>query len=506
MAREAGDGGRDRAERYLRQAQDVQLKGDVIEVVAPSAFVADLISRRIGGELCRVASESLLDGRKVELRFRIAEAQQPAPTRNSAPAPVAVRPREVPPKPRTAASGFAHRLEDFIVGASNRLAFAAAVRLAEDENVSSLSPLFIYSPCGMGKTHLLHGIAARFSQKNPGAKVRCVSAETFTNEFIVSLKAGAIEGFRRAHRKLALLCIDDVHFLANKEATQTELLHTLDAVGFDRSRIALASDEHPRDIRRLSSALSSRFMSGAVLRIEEPDAALRAELAATLARRKGVPIDESGARTLVAANWHSVRELEGLLMQIIAVSRLIPEIGAGLAQGGTLDGGAVRRALEMAGSRVNQPAKSAGAPANRPRRPVPISIIQNEVARGLRVELSDMAGKGRHKRVVLARSIVVHLSRRLTTLSFPEIARAMGRPNHSSVITAHNRLLEQLKARTAESAGRISSLVANVGEVAGREQILEELGMEVGAEIAGLTLTELCEGLEREVIRQAESL
>lgn len=503
----AREGFSDRAERYLRQASDVRLRGDVLEVVAPSPFVADLISRRIGSDLCRVASQTLLEGRKAELRFRIAE-EAPRVARDAQAAEARSDQRTEPraeqrsesqleARPRPASAGPRHRLEDFLVGVSNRLAHAAAVRLAEDEQVASLSPLFIHSACGMGKTHLLHAIAARFREKNPSAKIRCVSAEAFTNEFIASLRAGAIEGFRRTHRRLALLCIDDVHFLANKEATQTELLHTLDAVGLDRARIVLASDEHPRDIRKLSSALASRFMSGAVLRIEEPDPALRVQLAQKLSARKGLGLDESGARTLASANWKSVRELEGLLMQLLAVTRLLPDTDASAM----LDAGAVRRALDVSGTRSGtQPAF--GVPV-RPRRPVPISIIQSEIARRLRVEHADMAGKGRHPRVVLARSIVVHVARRLTTLSFPEIARAMSRPNHSSVITAHNRLLSQLKGRAGDSVA--APLAANAPDTA-RALLLAEMNVEIGPDLAGLTLPELCESIEQEVVRLADNV
>ncbi|MBX3381567.1 MAG: ATP-binding protein [Phycisphaeraceae bacterium] len=496
----AREGSSERAERYLRQASDVRLKGDVLEVVAPSSFVADLISRRIGNELCRVASQTLLEGRKAELQFRIAEPVASLESQLEVRQPIESARSRVAPAPQPSPSR--HRLTDYVVGVSNRLAHAAAVRIAEEENVASLSPLFIHSACGMGKTHLLHGITSRFQELHPGAKVRCVSAEAFTNEFITSLRAGAIEGFRRTHRRLALLCIDDVHFLANKEATQTELLHTLDAVGFDRARIVLASDEHPRDIRKLSSGLASRFMSGAVLRIEEPDSALRFDLATILSARKGLGLDESGARALASANWKSVRELEGLFMQLMAVSRLMPEFAAS----GRLDAASVRRALDISGTRSSsQPAFGASL---RPRRPVPIAIIQSEIARRLRVEHSDMAGKGRHPRVVLARSIVVHLARRLTTLSFPEIARAMNRPNHSSVITAHNRLLMQLKDRVGLAAASAVGLIANAPnpDDPGRSRLLAEMKVEIGPDLAGLTLAELCESIEQEVIRLADSV
>jgi chromosomal replication initiator protein len=369
------------------------------------------------------------------------------------------------------------------------------VRLAEGEDAASLSPLFLYAKSGMGKTHLLQGIAARFSERNPGAKVRCISAEVFTNEFIASLKAGATEGFRRSYRKLALLCIDDVHFLANKEATQIELLHTIDAVGFDGARLALASDEHPRDIRRLSNALASRFMSGAVLQIEEPDPALRLMLAARLGQRRGLSLDDSAPRALADAPWRSVRELEGLITQLIAVARLMPGF---VAADGRFDGASVRRALELAGTHPRPGGEPASGP--RARRPVPMPLIQTEVARRLRVELADMAGNGRHRRVVLARSVVVHLARRLTTLSFPEIARAMGRPNHSSVITAHNRILGLMKSR-AESLGENAAALSTRSDDG---CALAALHAEIGPELASLTVKQLCERLEAEILRLAD--
>lgn len=515
------------AARCLDQARAIRLEGDVVEIVTDSKFVADLIARRLGTTLERAASQSLLGGRAARVRY-VVDAAAPSDASGAdagdvserdrpthavrrggdaiGPRPSGVAAPAVPaaaPRPRAAALAL-HRLEDFVVGASNRLAHAAAVRLCDGPGV--LSPLFLHGSCGQGKTHLLQGIARRVRELNPSAKVRYVTAETFTNEFIASLRSGTIEAFRRAHRRLSVLCIDDVHFLSSKEATQAELLHTLDSIGLDGARIALASDEHPRDIRKLSSALCSRFMSGALFKLESPDPELRLALAGRMSAGRSLMLDAEAARVLAGAGWQSVRELEGLCTQIAAVLRLQPELAR--PEGG-VGASALRRAMEIAGAGATLPSATLASP--RSRRPVPMPLIQAEVTRSLCVSSADMAGKGRHKRVVLARSIVVLLARRLTTLSFPEIARAMGRPNHSSVITAYNRLLGQIGETSSASRPDAQSLHGGLAVPAGTNPALEhdlmaELVAELGPEFAGLTLRALCEQLQSRVEQAAGKL
>lgn len=474
----------ERVDRSLAEVRDVRIDGVTLEIAVSSKFVADLLQRR-SGDACVLAARAML-GADAEVRVVVdaATARVSLPGTEQAdetqPRVEVVRPVRMP-APRPAR----HRLDEFVVGASNRLAHSAAVRLAEGQNAESLSPLFFHAPCGMGKTHLLQGIAARFMELNPSVSVRCLTAEAFTNEFITALKAGGIEAFRRSYRRLGLLCIDDVHFLSSKDATQTELLHTLDAIAQGGAKIVMASDEHPREIRKLSSALSSRFMSGAVLRIEEPDEALRRALSDRLSAKRGIALDSSGAQALAGAAWRSVRELEGVLTQIMAAVRLLPELAMATALSATQ----VRRALELAGGL--KPATPIGG-TTRSRRPVPIAVIQSEVARALCVDLGEMAGTGRHRRVVLARSIVVYLARRLTTMSFPEIAKAMGRPNHSSVITAHNRLLGLLKVAESVDAGGAES-----EELALTHADLRAIGLSSG-------LLDFCRGLERTAIESSE--
>ncbi len=499
--------GRPLVDRYFGPQASLRLTREYLEVSVPSSFMSDMLEKRFGHLLRAFAAEVLADRTgaarssgapfggepapfgpsghnpsglspsghnpsgeprpKIELRFRVdrssldrANAERAAGSDRGAidhaPAPAAPGPRPATPAPAAAPwrasprPTLQHRLEDFVVGLSNRLAYAGATRMADEDG--PCAPLFVHGPSGVGKTHLLQGLAARFTERRPGAVVRYISAEAFTNEFITAVRAGKIDAFRKLYRKVDLLCIDDVHFFSNKDATQSELLFTLDAVGLEGSRLALASDEHPREIQKLSERLLSRFLAGAVVRVDTPDPALREKLVRLLAQRRGVAIDEPAMALLVersargpstpgvpaAAAGGSVREIEGLVNQIDAMRRVLPEL---LAEDGRVGLTLVRKALGLDGPTPGGVVTRTNA---RLKKPISVELVISEVCRHLCVDLHAFMGKGRHKRVVLARSMVASLSRRLTTMSFPEIARIMGRTNHSTVITAQKRIDTQM--------------------------------------------------------------
>lgn len=452
--------GSERFARYFGDGANVAVDGDGVEVVVPSTFMADLISRRFGGSIQRAAAAiagepSTTEEPPTEVRVRVERAAggepgRPRPASKTA-TPTVIR-RPAPDAPR-----LRHRLEEFIVGESNRLAHAAAARIVAGVDDAAFSPLFLHGPSGVGKTHLLQGIAARFLGLHPGRRVRYVTAEAFTNEYITAIRANATDRFRRAWRNVKLLCLDDVHFLGGKQSTQVELLHTLDAIGLHDARIVLASDEHPRRIDQLGHHLVSRFMSGAVIRIEEPDEELTRRLIAELAARRGLRLTPDGIAALLQralkSGSRSAREIEGMLTQIEAVARLAPEL---CGPDASWDAGAVRRSLCLA--------EGAGAKRTAQRRPIRLDAIRDEVCRALRVEPADLLGSGRHARVVLARGLTVRLARELTAMSFPEIARGLKRPNHSTVITANKRVCSQLEKGAM---------------------------LELGADLAGLTLADL---------------
>ncbi|QKK08119.1 MAG: ATP-binding protein [Planctomycetota bacterium] len=298
------DLGQARFGRYLGQGARIEAAGESVEVVAPSTFMAQVLDRNVVPAIRRAmeaAGESTPAVRVRVERQAGSTTPEEAPSRPAtaprpAPGPAAAPSRRKPP-----AGGFAPRarLEDFLVGESNRLAHRAALRIAEGIDDAAFSPLFLHGPSGVGKTHLLEGIARRTQERNPGARVRYVTAEAFTNEFINAIQNRGMDSFRKTWRGVTLLCIDDVHFLRGKQSTQTELLHTLDAVGLRQARIVLASDEPPRKIAELSDQLVSRFMGGAVVRIDEPDDALCRQLLVALAARRGLVFTEDGISMLV---------------------------------------------------------------------------------------------------------------------------------------------------------------------------------------------------------------
>ncbi len=443
--------------RYLGQGARIETAGDNVEVVAPSTFMAQVLDRNVVPALRRAIAAEGSEQRNIHVRVDRKLGTPPRPISSPSNVPAADQPAPRRPQRRASPTGVSlrHRLDDFLVGASNRLAHSAASRIAdptEGLDNAAFSPLFLHGPSGVGKTHLLEGIARRVLERVPGTRVRYVTAESFTNDFITAIQTRGMGKFRRAWRGVKLLCIDDVHFLRNKQSTQNELLHTLDAIGLRDARVVLASDEPPRKIAALSDQLVSRFMGGAVVRIDEPDDELCRRLLCALAARRGLTFTEDGISALmqrvIEQNRRNVREIEGLLTQVAAVRRLLPEesdVGALGTVSGPTDADGVRRALRASEGGEGTPARQ------KVRGPIRLDAIIGAVCEQVRVTAEDLFGRGRHRRVVIARGLIVRLARELTTMSYPEIARGMQRPNHSTVITAYNRIGRQIEA--GEQAG-----------------------------------------------------
>jgi chromosomal replication initiator protein len=473
LGRLAGRVGSGEVERYFPRLANLLFKPGKVEVRARTGFVAQQMRTKLLSALNEVAKAEFGAGIVVEF---VSEGSPVAlaPDRiagSMPPGTPALRTRAAAgPSPAPAGR---YRLEDFIVGESNKLAFTAAERLADVDCPRGFNLLFLHGSCGVGKTHLVQGIAARYRDRHPGATVRCVTGEVFTNAFITALKSGKIEAFRREYRDVDLLCIDDVHFLQSKDATQEEMLHTFNAIDLTGARVVLASDEHPRNVRKLSDALVSRFLSGMVVKVDLPEPALRERIVRTLAERRGMRIEPSAA-SLIASRCGglgtqspSVRDIEGALTRIDGMRGLLPELSTGPEIGLAL----VRKALGLSSDQ---------AAGSRARRPIRIQEICDCVCRTLGVQLDEVLGRSKHARVVLARTLCAYLARQMTTMSFPEIARALGRSNHSTVVTASQRFERQLGADQAVA-----------------------LGMDPGPDLSGLSLRALFERLRDEIQRSA---
>jgi chromosomal replication initiator protein len=468
--------GNRKVQMWFGQGTRFSVRDGDLEVVATSGFAADWIGRNFADALRDVARESLGlgDAARVEVRapsnppeepvgasrVAVPAASEPSVSRLRAPETSSgLHPFEptaggvgldAPPSTARTAnrphpSDSWRRLGDFVVGDGNRLAFDAARRIAEADDAADRI-LFLHGECGVGKTHLLQAICRQRRERIRAAKIRYTTGEAFTNEFIASVRSGSLEAFRRRFRGLELLAIDDVHFLSNKTATQSEFLHTLDSIALGGSRVVLASDDHPRQIGRFHRSLVSRFLAGMVVRIEPPDRETRRTLLRRLASQRGLRLGDAAEECLVGRFVGSARELEGAVAKLAALASLGDASGDSRGEIGML---LVEQLLEE-DRRVAR------------RTPIRLASIVEAVSEHFEVDREEILGGSKLRRASEARGVVAHLARRLTTLSFPEIARGLGRRNHSAIHAAEARTREAIDSpgdeaeRLRESIDRLS--------------------------------------------------
>ncbi|MCH2136405.1 MAG: DnaA/Hda family protein, partial [Phycisphaerales bacterium] len=404
----------------------LSLKDGALHVATGSSFEADWIARRFGRDLDATATEALGKDASVSITTRDA----PAPARKSGPAVAPVSGQRASSatgslqaasqRPSSPRRRFLD-LDTFVVGASNRLAWAATSTIIQDN--THRGSLFIHGPCGVGKTHLLQGLCRSIGARDGWSSLRYLTGEQFTNEYIAAIKDKRIERFRRSLRRLRLLAIDDVHFVAGKQRTQEELLHTIDAISLGGATVVLASDAAPDQIRRFQRGLVSRCRGGNVVGIEPPDMETCRALAVGLADARNLTLDEAAIDMVSAEAGDEVRAMTGLLTRIAAARMLTPCEGpVTCAQ--------VRAALQCGSIKA----------------PIRLDNLVSATAEVLGFSVSTLTGSGRTARVVLGRALVAWLARDCTGASFPEIAEALKRRSHSSAIAGHRRIEQDLAA------------------------------------------------------------
>lgn len=444
-----------RFERYFGVAPAVRFGPDGLEIEVPTGFLATLLDRRFKHEVLAAARDAT-GAAPQGVRF---VAQRPVPAADLSGEPAALTGEPAPSRaasPNTAlpaahvatrsraqrlAHADRHNLAHFAVGPSTRLAYEVAAALASD--APDLPRLVVlHGPCGSGKSHLLFGAALRAGQTRPGALVRALSADQFTTDYVTALRSGRLEHFRSALRNADLLAIDDIGVLATRPATQNEIVLLLDAIAARGGRVLVSAASLPRQIDGLSEPLVSRLMGGVVASVGLPDEPTRAALASRFAARRGIRLEPDAALAIAHAlpNSASARDVEGLVVKVEAIHRLLDGclVSTSLPAEHAIGVGTVRRALD----RDSAPRPSGTAPLAR--QPVRFPAILAAVCERLAVAPEEVLASGRHATVVAARSLCAFVARRATTMSFPEIARALGRPNHSTVITACQRVARQI--------------------------------------------------------------
>lgn len=461
-----------RVARLLGGRTAIRCAADGVEVCVPDRFSAERVERGLGEALRRAVGEAV-PGRGVRVRVEPGlagapeEGERAAPGRGAGVSDGAGEGGAAPAR-RARPAGRAQQgrgtgVPEYVVGGPNRMAFEAVRRAACEADGPGL--VFVHGPCGVGKTHLLRYGAALCRRHRREARIRVTTGEQFVSGFVQAVQNNAMAEFQRRHRRLDLLVIDDVHVVAGKGGTQQELIRTLNDLQLTGARVVLGSDAHPRDIAKLQAALSSRLNAGVVAHVGLPDEDLARRLVPALCKRRGISLDPAAQELLIQRvledGTATPRDIEGTLTQIQAMSNLLDRDRALF-----LSAEHVRRAVE---------ARAGERGGIRPG-PVGIERIIDAVCQELAVTRDDLGGKGRARKVVLARELIVHLGKRHTGRSYPELATAIGRPNHSTVITAFNRFQGRLKAGERIDVGA-SVDGATAGELVGRVERAMGLGL-----------------------------
>lgn len=310
--------------------------------------------------------------------------------------------------------------ENFVVGPSNRFAFAAAQAVAEAP-AKNYNPFFIYGAVGLGKTHLLQSITHEISRKYPDLKICYLSSEQFTNELINSIRHKSADAFRQKYRSIDVLLIDDIHFIAGKESTQEEFFHTFNVLHDHRKQIIICSDRPPKEIAHLEERLVSRFSWGLITDIQPPDYETRIAILKKKLELEAVSVPDDVITFIASQIKTNIRELEGALLRVVAYSLLEEKtINLSLAKSVLKD-------------MVKETVKT-----------ISVEMVQKEVAEFYNLSVADLKNKTRHKNIIIPRQVAMYLSRKLTHHSLPEIGAAFGGKDHTTILHAVKKVEETL--------------------------------------------------------------
>ncbi len=298
--------------------------------------------------------------------------------------------------------------KSFIVGSGNELAHAACQAIVKSPG-TKYNPMFIYGGVGLGKTHLLQAVGNALLEEKPDTRILYISSETFVNDFLDSIRFKK-KGFADKYRSVDVLIIDDMQFIGGKEKTQEEFFHTFNALHQTNKQIIISSDKPPKAIPTLSERLRSRFEWGMTIDIQAPDFETRCAILQVKASSQGIELDQETVEFLATHFQTNIRELEGALNQLLAFSEMR----------------GVEPNLETATSILN-------GSRIRPKHVSAKNVVE-KTAKYFSVELPDIVGPKRDREVVVPRQIAMYLLRRELHMSFPKVARELGRKDHTTAI------------------------------------------------------------------------
>ncbi|GAA2674602.1 MULTISPECIES: chromosomal replication initiator protein DnaA [Nonomuraea] len=457
---------------WLAMVRPIAMAGDTIVLGVPNEFLKDLIEGKLRSHVGHALSQEL--GRPVRLAVMIDTTTPDQPMVESHPQPVnpgfpqAPEPVQSyaqpsyqapeaapfyapPPEPPQVSTEYPqaqpeppqnrweakstkpseparlnqkYTFETFVIGASNRFAHAAAVAVAEAP-AKAYNPLFIYGDSGLGKTHLLHAIGHYAQSLYDGARVRYVSSEEFTNDFINSIRDHKADGFRSRYRAIDILLVDDIQFLEGKEQTQEEFFHTFNTLHNANKQIVISSDRAPKQLITLEDRLRNRFEWGLITDVQPPELETRIAILRKKAIQEGLAAPPEVLEYIASRISTNIRELEGALIRVTAFASL------------NRQGVDLQLAEVVLKDLITTDASSE----------ITIATIMAKTAEYFGISIDDLCGSSRSRALVNARQIAMYLARELTDLSLPKIGQQFGGRDHTTVMHAERKIRSLIAER-----------------------------------------------------------
>ena len=420
-------------ETWLLPLKIFRIEDHVLKITAPFEQAVTYVENKYKIFLYVAVAEAMGEEYEIEIITEDEASKEKAyiPQPKKIPAPVPMDDKKTNLNPK-------YTFDTFVIGSNNRFAHAASVAVAESPG-KEYNPLFLYGGVGLGKTHLMHSVAHYILQKDPTKKVLYVTSEVFTNELIDSIRNGnntSMTKFREKYRNIDVLLIDDVQFIIGKESTQEEFFHTFNALHSANKQIIISSDRPPKDMETLEARLQSRFEWGLIADISSPDYETRMAILRKKEELDGYNIDDEVIRYIATNIKSNIRELEGALNKLVALSNL------------------EKREINI--SMAEEVLKDIISPNSK--REVTPQVILDVVAEHYGVSSSDIIGSKRNSEIVVPRPIVMYLCREITDTSYKAIGILLGNRDHSTIISGDSKVRDKL-------ASGDSSLKSNIDTI-----------------------------------------
>jgi chromosomal replication initiator protein len=416
---------------WFKNTALIKHDGGSLVVGVPNIFIKQQLERKYGDLITKTLGKNGVVVNDIEYKVS-AQTGRDRSSEHAEAAQTTVETREAPRSetPASAGSGLGHSyrqglnerytFDNFVVGAGNELAFAACQAVAQKPG-SKYNPLFLYGGVGIGKTHLIQAVGNTIAARNPDSKVLYISTEQFVQEFVDALRFRKTAAFARHYRTADVLIVDDIQFIAGKEKMQEEFFHTFNALHQANKQIILSADKPPKDIPTLEDRLRSRFAGGMGIDMQVPDFETRCAIVQNKAGYHDSELENEVVEYLATSMQTNIRELEGALNQLLAY-------------------------CEMRGLEPTLAIASSLLSVNKTR-PKHLSAKQiiERTARHFQIPIEDIVGPKRDKDIVVPRQIAMYILRTELKLSFPKIAKELGRKDHTTAIHSVDKIEREVR-------------------------------------------------------------